>query len=132
MKQIFKKLILILPSILIISIIFILSSQPLLSLPDIGIDFFDKLLHFIAYFILGISLQFSVFGLNKNLQIKHSISIVLIIGLAYAGFDEYHQSKVPNRDANIYDFIADAIGLVVSTLLINKIKNIVNSFLKNQ
>ncbi len=129
MKIIFKRLILIFPSIFILFGIYFVSSQPSLELPDIGIDFIDKLIHFIVYFIFGISLQLSVFGIKKNTRYFVAIMIVTAIGLTYAALDEYHQSLVPGRDANIYDFITDSIGILISQLFIKKVKDLVNTFL---
>ncbi len=33
--------------------------------------------------------------------------------LAYAASDEVHQSFVPGRDANIMDWLADAVGILI-------------------
>lgn len=129
MKKIFKRLILILPSIIIVIAIYIASSQPSLKLPDIGVDIIDKLIHFTVYFIFGVSLQLCVFAINRDTKNLLAVIIVTLIGLIYAALDEYHQSHVPGRDANIYDFIADALGIIISQLFIKKIKDFVLRFL---
>ena len=37
--------------------------------------------------------------------------LALLIGVLYAASDEYHQSLVPGRDSDVYDWVADSIGL---------------------
>jgi VanZ family protein len=78
--------------------------------PDVGPLWFagcDKILHFIEYFVLGITLRYWARG-GK---------VLLAGGVGYAVLDEFHQSFVPGREASVGDFIADALGLVAGYLL---------------
>ncbi|MFP4459191.1 MAG: VanZ family protein [Candidatus Zixiibacteriota bacterium] len=41
-----------------------------------------------------------------------------IICASYSALDEIHQYFVPNRNSDIYDFIADLVGILMSLLII--------------
>lgn len=46
---------------------------------------------------------------------------VLLIGSIYAMSDELHQSFVPGRMPDIFDFLVDVIGIILSLFLFNLI-----------
>jgi VanZ family protein len=75
-----------------------------------GIFAHDKLLHAGAYAILG-GLVLGAISAARRPGIR---AVVLAAALAtlYGATDELHQSKVPNRDANLADLAADAVGAV--------------------
>jgi VanZ family protein len=75
----------------------------------------DKLIHFIAYFIYGLSLQLALLCI-KN-KTKFILSTVLI-GSLYAASDEFHQSFISGREADIFDWYADCAGIIFSLSLI--------------
>jgi VanZ family protein len=41
----------------------------------------------------------------------------LIIGAGYGALDEWHQSFVPGRDANLGDWMADVVGVMLGLML---------------
>ena len=84
------------------AVIFILSSIPgsLLELPFPG---FDKIVHFIEYFILGF-LWSRVLG-NK-------VALVIILGVFYGLFDEVYQIYVPFREFSLFDLLSDSLGVI--------------------
>jgi VanZ family protein len=43
--------------------------------------------------------------------------IVLATGLVIASIDEYHQTYIPGRDTNIWDWTADMTGVVTGALI---------------
>ena len=98
------------PWILIMVAITIESSISNISLPDIGVTFTDKLAHFVVFSIMGWALTRGMI-LSK---IKYPIIISIVIGFIFAVTDEWHQSFVPGRDADVLDVVADLIGLIVS------------------
>ncbi|MDB4676717.1 VanZ family protein [bacterium] len=67
----------------------------------------DKVKHFAAFFLLGALLCYVT---NSERWVKRFVSIGLV-GMAYAGLDEYTQRFVPGRYPDFHDFVADAFGL---------------------
>ncbi|NIW80004.1 MAG: VanZ family protein, partial [Calditrichae bacterium] len=45
------------------------------------------------------------------------ILIAIIIGIVYGISDEYHQSFVPGRFADVVDALADTLGIIIGVLL---------------
>ncbi|MDR0927620.1 MAG: VanZ family protein [Ignavibacteria bacterium] len=107
------------------------SSQEYIQLPDA--TYIDKIAHFAAYFIYGLSLQvFYITILDKrNITNKLMKSIVLITGILFAISDEIHQHFVPSRTADVLDVIADSIGIALSLLLYKYTKKIYTKILYN-
>jgi len=108
-----------LPMIIIAATIFILSSIQQPEFINIGFEFTDKILHFIAYFSLGSA---TIIGLVRNKDEwsrKKLIMVVLLIGALYGASDETHQLFVPGRSCDIADWIADCVGISFSLLFIN-------------
>jgi len=98
--------------------IFILSAIPGTSLPNQLFPQWDKLVHFVEYFILG-------FLVVKNVEtVKPSMFIVLILaGIGIAGLDETWQSFQPGRDSSFLDMLADGIGYICGSFLaVNQLK----------
>ena len=93
--------------------IFIASSIPKLSPPDINVPFLDKWIHFIVYGILGCFLQRSFQFLFPH-RLPLVFLITFLVGSLYGLSDEFHQSFVPGRDASFTDFLADVVGVILS------------------
>ena len=102
------------------SFIFWLSSQQALPTPMLFIHQ-DKIHHMGAYFIMAIfAWRFFSDYFDKSLVIiVASISFCSIYGLS----DEWHQSYVPGRDADLLDWLADTIGASIAVLFIQLLKN---------
>jgi len=70
----------------------------------------DKVLHFIAYGLMGILF----YRAYQTLRIKDNIQLLMLLSVVSASLygisDEIHQSFVPFRDAEVADIIADIIG----------------------
>ena len=121
----FRRVLLTLPSLVILVGIFIVSHQPRIELPELSIWQMDKFLHIIAYFVLGCTLAMAVEGNFKGMKRNAKIWMVVIVGALYAIADEIHQSYVPGRSSDIFDIIADFIGIGLSVLLFNKIVGLI-------
>jgi len=86
------------------------------SLPGVKIELslFHSLLrqtaHFIVFLILALLLinAFRISGLNFN----RSALYTFIFAVIYAALDEYHQSFVPGRTAELKDIVVDSLGIV--------------------
>ncbi len=125
-----KTCILIVPVVIYSALIYYLSNQSRLPMPDIGILGWDKLMHFVAYFIYGICMQLAVIASLVKKSEKYQIFIVVLLSSLFAFSDEIHQSFVPGRDADIYDVLADLLGILTSMLLFKRTEQIVKRILK--
>ena len=78
---------------------------------------FDKFLHIVAYFILGIlffrSYRTILIKISHNTLILISISSSILYGIS----DEIHQHFVPLRQADLMDVLADALGSILGVLM---------------
>ena len=106
------------------------SSQTNVDLPKV-INI-DKLFHFGAYFVYGLSLQvaFIAFFINstKEKSNKKIALLVITTGFLFALSDEIHQYFVPGRDADILDLLTDFIGIAFSLPFLKLIQKIMNKF----
>ncbi len=117
------------PAILWMVLITYLSSRN--ELPDVQQLFkhADKVAHFGVYFVLGILLIIGVQSKTKQSNILNMF-LVLIVGSVFGFIDEYHQSFVPNRVADIYDLIADISGILISLLFYKNVSMIFFNIIK--
>jgi len=98
-------------------IILIVSSIPRLPDPSIELKSFhltirtDYILHFLQYAILG-----GLFVLWQGLKEKEfsyrTLLIALLIGIAIASLDEYHQHYIPGRRYNPVDMFYNVLGII--------------------
>jgi VanZ family protein len=89
----------------IASLILFASSRSTVAAPSI--TNFDKLVHFLA------------FGLLATLMCRlghgwRSAGWSLLIASAFGGSDEWHQSFVPGRFSDVFDWVADTLGAGVA------------------
>lgn len=96
------------------------SSISRLPIPDVGINYFDKLLHFFVFGILGAFIQRGMMHSDKRFIKKYALLISIGIGLLFALSDEWHQSFVPGRISDSLDWIADALGIIIFACLYSK------------
>ena len=106
------------PVVFWMAFIFFLSSRP--SFPDLGVKLLlDKALriagHFIQYAVLAFLVSRAVApnGERSNLW----IGLVLAWCAAYAVSDEWHQSFIPNRTADVLDWVVDMAGALVGCVV---------------
>ena len=98
-------------------LILIGSSIPGKSVPTIFTLSWDKLLHVIEYFLLGVLGYRAFEERNKNITI-----IISVFGILFGCFDEMWQSFIPGRYPSYYDVIADGIGVILGVTTIHIIK----------
>lgn len=98
--------------------IFILSSMPDLSGPDLGFSTQDKLYHFIFYMTFGyfVARSFSNQKLWPYIK-KHYLIYAILFTALYGASDEIHQYFVPGRVFSILDMVADGLGAVAGGLI---------------
>ena len=89
-------------------LIFFLSSQS--RLIDTPLDFpnKDKLIHGTAYAIMGYA-AWSAFRHHIEKHVLLAVVSVLFASL-YGVSDEFHQSFVDGRNADVWDWLADTVG----------------------
>ena len=71
--------------------------------------------HFIVFFLFNFILMISIKG-NKKIKISY-IVIALVISVAYAFLDEFHQRFTPFREPAIKDILTDTVGIFSSTIV---------------
>jgi len=69
-----------------------------------------KLAHWGVYFVLGALLVRALIRPSEDVIPKGRILMAVLLAVFYAGFDEWHQSFVPSRNARTRDVLIDAIG----------------------
>jgi len=85
----------------------------------------------IAYGVYSLTVQFAFLGIAKNPTKIKNITFTLLISVLFAASDEIHQYFVPGRQCDIYDFLADTIGIILGLFLTAQILKFVN-YIKNK
>ena len=96
------------------ALILTLSSLPAQTLPKTWLLNWDKLIHLIQYFILGVLAMKSLKKININ-----SVILVIIFGLLFGSIDEFLQSFISDRFSSALDVLADTIGTAIGALLVS-------------
>ena len=111
-------LVALLPPILWAGLIFLFSAQSVLaSLEVSALDFvFKKVAHMFVYGVLYLLLHRALLMLFPNRAWWFYLFIPLLVCLAYALTDEYHQSLVPGRHPSSRDIGYDMLGVVIAIL----------------
>ena len=101
---------LLIPLILYWIILFIGTSLPADHLSSV-IDISDKLKHFTAYTVLGFLLSLNFHFQEKWPKIvPFYFLFAFVVCVFYGIVDELHQILVPNRSAELLDWVADVLG----------------------
>lgn len=108
------------PALLIAAALTWLSQQPRY---PFGIELphpLDKLAHLAAFGALGLAMEWAMARTRPDLPLYRRHLIVFFSVSAFGALDEFHQSFVPGRDADVFDWMADtaggALGMAVITL----------------
>lgn len=113
-----KKILFLVPSITASAAIVFVSHRPNVELPELGIDFTDKLLHSAAYFVYCIAVQCGVLALFSEKPRRFLRLVSGVFATIFAVSDEIHQSFIPGRSADPADFIADFFGIIAALFLL--------------
>ena len=92
------------------ALIFLISAQPQPPLPP---QITDKQGHSIGYFGLAVTVSRAVAGGLAAGATLRVAAAAWTIATAYAATDEWHQSFVPGRSADVHDWYADTAGALV-------------------
>jgi VanZ family protein len=104
------------PITLYIGVIFFFSSLSHLSYQAPFIHF-DKFLHFSEYALLAFLMTRAVNSLSKPTSAIHVFLIAVVSVSCLGALDELYQSIVPNRQSDIMDLAADALGAISGSAL---------------
>ena len=76
-----------------------------------------KVAHFSEYAVLGLLSARAFSSSANNFMQRHWFQVALLLIVAYALLDEFHQSFVPSRTASIYDSAIDVSGGLTALLV---------------
>jgi VanZ family protein len=93
-----------LPAIAWAAVIFLLSAQSRLPV-DLAHQS-DKLVHFLAYALLG-----ALLARGQSAAAVPAV-VAMVLGVVYGASDEWHQSFVPGRSVSAVDWLADSAGAI--------------------
>ena len=94
-----------LPALFWAAVIFFVSSLSQVPAPPKGFLAWDKVAHF------G---EFAIFGVLLVRAFRGRFVPALVVGMGWGALDEIHQLFVVGRDSSVYDFAADAVGVIVA------------------
>ncbi|MBI5182202.1 MAG: VanZ family protein [Nitrospirae bacterium] len=78
----------------------------------------DKIIHLLEYAVLCFLLSKTLSSTLKESVRRYTGLIAIVISLLYAISDEFHQSFVPGRSAEVYDVFADGMGAVLTQIIL--------------
>ncbi|MBC8384420.1 MAG: VanZ family protein [Candidatus Cloacimonetes bacterium] len=93
-------------------IIAVLTSYPKLQSPTSQIINYDKIAHFMMYFIFSILFM----KMHNPSDMKKTIKKLYFLMMFVPLFDEIHQIPIPGREFSVYDILADLLGFAVIIL----------------
>ena len=93
-----------------------LSEKTKIKIVDRAQPIIRKMAHFSIYTLVGILIMTFISTYKLCLWKKFGISI--LVGLIYAISDEYHQSFVPGRSAEIRDVLIDTTGVMFGIIIV--------------
>ena len=109
MPRLIRRASLWLPPLAYMALIYYLSSQSD-PVPQVTSVVWDKLLHLVEYGGLAVLLARAMLG--EGLTARVALVAAVLLTSAYGATDEAHQSRVPERQADVRDWIVDSIGAV--------------------
>ena len=124
------RLLYLIPAPLAALVIFISSNREIAEMPDLGFDAQDKLYHALGYFIFGVCLGMFFTGIRSDSPMRRTRLLTLLTGAIYAATDEIHQYFVPGRQCDIFDWVADLLGVAFALFILKFLQGIYAKFNK--
>ncbi len=118
MYKVMYRMIYFIPWVMFSLAIIYFSHQERIEFLDNSFYLSDKLLHFVAYFCYGMTIQFALIN-SVNYNEKKFYLLIIIIGSLFGISDEIHQYFIEGRSSDIFDWVADTLGIVSSLLMKN-------------
>lgn len=88
--------------------------------PGFSMEIWSVLGHIGMYGLLGLSVWWAL-GMNARLWDRERAWWAIGITTAYGVLDEFHQSFVAGRDANVLDVLADFTGAALAVLIVPRL-----------
>ena len=107
----------VLPLVAVMTTLFVLSHQPGDTLPLPAVVNLDKLLHLLAYTVLGLAFLFALPPDWRARRPRAAAVATVLFCLAYGLSDEFHQQFVPGRFPGADDLVADTFGGLCAVLI---------------
>jgi VanZ family protein/UDP-2,3-diacylglucosamine pyrophosphatase LpxH len=79
----------------------------------------DKLAHASVFAALAAALEYALAKARPDLPLYRRHLLVFVAVSAFGALDECHQSFVPGRDADVFDWVADTLGGVLGLAAIS-------------
>ena len=93
-------------------------------LPDVKIGGYDKLIHMLMFATWGIAVRFDF----DRTPFRYALFFML--GVAFSALSEVLQILVEGRSIDVYDMLADIVGLSVGLLISGWVVRNINGFLR--
>ena len=103
-------------------LIYYLSDQSMLPVPHV-FDVQDKLIHAVAYAVMAFFFWQAgkAWMVHQGLRHWRLLAVVCVLFCSFYGLsDEWHQSFTAGRDASVFDWLADTIGALLLTIILQK------------
>ena len=107
----------VLPLVAMMATLFVLSHQPGDTLPLPPVVNLDKLLHLMAYTVLGLSFLLALSPDWRARRPRAAAVATVLFCLAYGLSDEFHQQFVPGRFSGVDDLVFDTLGGLLAVTL---------------
>lgn len=116
-----KKYIHWMPPLLLMAVIFMLSSKPRFTATGEYVEdfFIFKTIHAGEYGYLAL-LMFNALYKTITQNLTKAIRLAGVLSISYAATDEFHQIFIPTRSGTPRDVLIDGVGIVIVLFLIQK------------
>ena len=97
--------------ILYVATIFVVSTRPNLTSPGPDFEYKDKVAHVTEYFLLGTPLFWGIGWTVSRTSTALLFFFLFSVGVSIGAIDEMVQGYIPGRITDIFDWLADAVGV---------------------
>ncbi len=105
-----------LPAVVWAAVLLFLTWWPKIEIPDIGIDYKDKIAHVLTFALLGFLTARAV-SKNEINRLPKAVKLTMIYCVLFAIFDEAMQGVIPGRVADVWDGAANVFGIFLSVIV---------------
>jgi VanZ family protein len=81
--------------------------------PVVIVPMQDKVVHLVEYAVLAILYCYSIARTLPRWEKPAVLLLSALLAALWGAVDEWHQSFVPNRSAEVLDAVADALGALI-------------------
>lgn len=92
-------------------------------LPDVNIGGYDKVIHMLMFATWGIAVRFDFD------RTPFRYGLFFLLGITFSTLSELLQILVEGRSVDVYDLLADAVGLMIGLMISGPVVRWVNGML---